>query len=84
MPAAARFPRWWQQVPFFDPALPLLCQLPAHVDVALIFNPQLTVPELLQSLCAEPNLRVYRISGCLFVTSKGSRERILDSLVASA
>ena len=31
----------------------LLRQLPEHVDVALIFNPQLTAPELLESLCTE-------------------------------
>lgn len=31
----------------------LLCQLPDNVDVALIFNPKLTVPELLQSICEE-------------------------------
>ena len=31
----------------------LLCQLPDNVDVALIFNPKLTAPELLQSICEE-------------------------------
>ncbi len=31
----------------------VLCQLPDNVDVALIFNPKLTVPELLQSICEE-------------------------------
>ncbi|TFH49070.1 MAG: peptidoglycan-binding protein, partial [Lysobacterales bacterium] len=31
----------------------LLCQQPDNVDVALIFNPKLTVPELLQSICEE-------------------------------
>jgi general secretion pathway protein A len=31
----------------------LLCQLPDNVDVALIFNPKLTVLELLQSICEE-------------------------------
>jgi general secretion pathway protein A len=31
----------------------LLGQLPEHVDAALIFNPQLTVPELLESICTE-------------------------------
>ena len=31
----------------------LLCQLPDNVDVALIFNPKVTVPELLQSICEE-------------------------------
>jgi general secretion pathway protein A len=31
----------------------LLRQLPDHVDAALIFNPQLTVPELLESICSE-------------------------------
>jgi general secretion pathway protein A len=31
----------------------LLCQLPDNVDVGLIFNPKLSVPELLQSICEE-------------------------------
>lgn len=31
----------------------LLCQLPDNVDVALIFNPKLTVLELLQTICEE-------------------------------
>jgi general secretion pathway protein A len=31
----------------------LLCQLPDNIDVALIFNPKLTVLELLQSICEE-------------------------------
>jgi general secretion pathway protein A len=31
----------------------MLCQLPDNVDVALIFNPKLTVAELLQSICEE-------------------------------
>ncbi len=31
----------------------LLCQLPENVDVALIFNPKLTVSELLETICEE-------------------------------
>ncbi len=36
----------------------LLRQLPEHVDAALIFNPQLTVPELLESICTELHIEL--------------------------
>ena len=40
----------------------LLRQLPDDVDVALIFNPKLTAPELLQTICEE--LRIALPSNC--------------------
>ncbi len=36
----------------------LLRQLPEHVDAALIFSPQLTVPELLESICTELHIEL--------------------------
>ncbi len=36
----------------------LLRQLPEHVDAALIFNPHLTVPDLLESICTELHIEL--------------------------
>lgn len=36
----------------------VLSQLPDHVDVALILNPALTVPELLETICQELHMQV--------------------------
>ena len=43
-------------------------QLPQEVDVALILNPPLTVPDLLYAICEEfgiPVSRYYRIAACI-------------------
>lgn len=54
-----------------------LDQLPDHVDVALILNPSLTAPELLQALCDE--LRIEAPPGC--TSTKELVDRLNDYLL---
>jgi len=57
----------------------LLRQLPEHVDAALIFNPQLTVPDLLESLCTELHIELPAEHPSIKVLSDRLYSHLLDA-----
>ncbi|HSS63516.1 MAG TPA: AAA family ATPase [Gammaproteobacteria bacterium] len=57
----------------------LLRQLPEHVDAALIFNPQLTVPDLLESICTELHIDLPTEHPSIKVLSDRLYSHLLDA-----
>ena len=56
-------------------------QVPAHVDIAYIFNPMLSAPELLQAICGELEIPCEADSGERPLTNKQLIDRLYQSLI---
>ena len=56
-------------------------QVPEHVDIAYIFNPMLSAPELLQSICTELEIPCESQSGDRPLTNKQLIDRLYHSLI---
>ncbi|CCK76253.1 Peptidoglycan-binding domain 1 protein [Oleispira antarctica RB-8] len=56
-------------------------QVPAHVDIAYIFNPMLSAPELLQAICSELEIPCDHQPGEGPLTNKQLIDRLYQSLI---
>lgn len=56
-------------------------QVPAHIDIAYIFNPMLSAPELLQAICSELEIPCEADSGERPLTNKQLIDRLYQSLI---
>jgi general secretion pathway protein A len=56
-------------------------QVPDHVDIAYIFNPMLSAPELLQSICTELEIPCESRSNERALTNKQLIDRLYQSLI---
>jgi general secretion pathway protein A len=56
-------------------------QVPDHVDIAYIFNPMLSAPELLQSICAELEVPCESLPDERALTNKQLIDRLYQSLI---
>ena len=56
-------------------------QVPSHVDIAYIFNPMLSAPELLQAICSELEISCEADSGERQLSNKQLIDRLYQSLI---
>jgi general secretion pathway protein A len=56
-------------------------QVPDHVDIAYIFNPMLSAPELLQSICTELEISCESASGEKPLSNKQLIDRLYEALI---
>lgn len=56
-------------------------QVPDHVDIAYIFNPMLSAPELLQSICAELEIPCDHLPNERPLTNKQLIDRLYEALI---